>query len=151
MRTIGYKKKGLLGLYIFTTIISVVVILMGISMFASYTRKIPAVILPVLLLLVMGVVILIISLRIVNTYKKTPDECIRIINEEEVEIVNNVTLNIKEITDISYRRASAKGIQYKWGDITIKTKDNAYKVRYVSECEEVSKELTKLMYISKNM
>ncbi len=151
MRTIGYKKKGLLGLYIFTTIISVVVILMGISMFASYTRKIPAVILPVLLLLVMGVVILIISLRIVNTYKKTPDECIRIINEEEVEIVNNVTLNIKEITDISYRRASAKGIQYKWGDIIIKTKDNTYKVRYVSECEEVSKELTKLMYISKNM
>ncbi len=151
MRTIGYKKKGLLGLYLFTTIISVVIILIGISMFASYTRKIPAVILPVLLLLVMGVVILIISLRIVNTYKKTPDECIRIINEEEVEIVNNVTLNIKEITDISYRRASAKGIQYKWGDITIKTKDNAYKVRYVSECEEVSKELTKLMYISKNM
>ena len=56
---------------------------------------------------------------------------------------------VKAVNDVSYRRASAKGIQYRWGSVTLSTLYGKYKFGFVADCEEVSKRLTQLVYEEK--
>ncbi|MBQ8260413.1 MAG: hypothetical protein IJY97_12715 [Clostridia bacterium] len=70
-------------------------------------------------------------------------------NKGILHLPKNVTLDPKDIVDVSYRRARGRGITYHWGEITIITHLESFKFDYVADCEDVSKELTRMMYESK--
>ena len=61
----------------------------------------------------------------------------------------DVVLEFSDIVDVSYERASARGIQYKWGEVTVKTHLGSYRYGFISECESVAKRLTELMHKAK--
>lgn len=84
-------------------------------------------------------------------YLKTPPDAIILNFNKSISLPGyDVTLAMSEVTDISYRRASAKGIQYKWGKVIIKTQSKKYVVNYLSECENVAKQLTEEMFQYRN-
>ena len=68
------------------------------------------------------------------------------INNETIIIMKKIVLPINNIFDVSYKRASPKAHQYKCGTIII---NKNIKCKYVKNCEEVSKQLTYLMYMNK--
>ncbi len=63
-----------------------------------------------------------------------------------LHLPKNATVSPSEISDVSYRRASAKGFQYSWGTVTVTTYAETYKLRYVGDCEKVAKELLRMTY-----
>jgi hypothetical protein len=94
----------------------------------------------------MGLIVLITSLIIYIKYKKLPDCIILQDTEGCLYLPYGVAVKISDIIDVSYKKASAKGIQYKWGAIILTTRTARYKYGYVADCEDVSKMLTDMMY-----
>ncbi len=135
MKTIGYRKGGLGFLY-------GIVLLMGVGML---TAGITVMLHPVPI--VSGALLIVISLIILNGYFKTPYEAICLTDNDTVlELPKGVKINVGDITDVSYKRATAKGIQYKWGSVTVSTLGSSYTVGCIADCEEVAKEITRLKY-----
>lgn len=99
---------------------------------------------------IIGGVLLIVSAVILIQYFMIPP--IAIIRDERnrLHLPKGITLDPKDIVDVSYRRASAKGVQYKWGSIVIITATAKYKCRYIADCEHVSKIITDIVYKSKS-
>ncbi len=99
---------------------------------------------------IIGGVLFIVSAVILIQYFMIPP--IAIIRDERnrLHLPKGITLDPKDIVDVSYRRASAKGVQYKWGTLIIQTVTTKYKLRYIENCESVEKIITKMMYESKN-
>ncbi|MBO5702023.1 MAG: hypothetical protein J6S71_06260 [Clostridia bacterium] len=82
-------------------------------------------------------------------YLLSPYEIIRAGNDGMLYLPKDVVLDPRDIVDVSYDRASGRGFQYKWGEIIIITRIESFRFNYVSDCEDVSKELTRIMYESK--
>lgn len=101
--------------------------------------------------LFMGLLLFVVTLIIVIDYTKSPKTPIMVNKDNEIVLPRGILIKPEEITDVSYRRASGKGIQYRWGTVIITTNNHVYKYKYLKDCEEVSKVLTKLMYESKSM
>jgi len=70
-------------------------------------------------------------------------------DDNKLILPHGVTVSLYAVNDVSYRRASAKGIQYRWGSVTLSTLYGKYKFGFVADCEEVSKRLTQLLYKEK--
>ena len=139
MEIIAHKKRGIGLMYAFTLLLSLFMFL-----YAVFSRDNPA-----LIIIYLGALtIAVISLVIVIQYIKTPNEAI-IYDESknEIRLPSDVIIQVSDIVDLSYRRASAKGIQYKWGSVVIKTITNRYIVRYLANCEAVYKRLIELKYM----
>lgn len=139
MEIIAHKKRGIGLMYAFTLLLSLFMFL-----YAVFSRDNPA-----LIIIYLGALtIAVISLVIVIQYIKTPNEAI-IYDESknEIRLPSDVIIQVSDIVDLSYRRASAKGIQYKWGSVVIKTITNRYIVRYLANCEAVCKRLIELKYM----
>ena len=79
-------------------------------------------------------------------YILTPYEIIKADENGILYLPKGVRIDPRDIVDVSYRRARAKGINYKWGKIIIATRVERYTFDYVEDCEEVSKKLTRIMY-----
>ena len=79
-------------------------------------------------------------------YICTPYEIIKADENGILYLPKDVRIDPQDIVDVSYRRARAKGINYKWGKIIIATRVERYTFDYVEDCEEVSKKLTRIMY-----
>jgi len=75
-----------------------------------------------------------------------PYEIIKADENGILYLPKGVRLDPKDLVDVSYRCARAKGIRYKWGKIILATRVERYTFDYVEDCEEVSKELTRIMY-----
>lgn len=115
--------------------------------FAAFTKEFEAhYLIPILLAIV---IIAIFSYNIVK-YLRVPYEIVTVDNKGMLHLPKNVTLDPKDIIDVSYRRARGKGITYYWGEITIITRLESIEFDYVADCEDVSKELTRMMYESRN-
>lgn len=99
-------------------------------------------------LLIAGIITDIISLIILIDYFRVPYAPISI-NEKSILLPKNTVLSLNDILDVSYRRASAKGIQYRWGTIVISSTMGTYKYRYISDCEDVAKDLLRMVYEEK--
>lgn len=70
-------------------------------------------------------------------------------DQADVVLHQGIVIRPNELVDVSYKRASAKGFQYRFGTVIIQTTGATYKFRYLKNCEKVSKELSKLMYQNK--
>lgn len=103
------------------------------------------------MVLIFGFVFILIDGIILALYATTPAEAI-ILNPDKSVFLrkDNVNLSMAEIVDISYKKASARGIQYKWGKVIISTASTRYSVNYISECENVAKYLVNEWYGYRN-
>ncbi len=137
---VAKKKAGLLPLYGIVLLFGLVII------FAACTKEFEVhYLIPILFSLI---IIALQSYNIVK-YVRVPYEIIIVDNKGMLHLPKEVTLDPKDIIDVSYQCARAKSITYEWGSVTIFTHLESIKFDYVDHCEEVSKELTRMMYESK--
>ena len=130
MRVIAERKNALLFLYIFCLIVGIISFLLG--LFFNYKGNGLEMIMP-------GIVLIGISLYFVIRIATTPKEIIVYDKDNKtIIIMKKIVLPINNIFDVSYKRASPKAHQYKWGTIII---NKSIKCKYVKNCEEVSKQL----------
>ncbi len=141
MNVIAKKTEGLGLLYSFTALIGLV--LVGIGVFYDTTST-------SLLTASLGVALVAISCYHVVIFCRTPGEIITVDSKGILHLPNNVTLDPADLTDVSYKRARGKGFQYRWGEIVLFTHLDSYKFNFVDDCEDTTKELTRMMYESKN-
>ena len=135
-KTIAYKKHSAGIVYIILAIIGIACTLYGIMGADS-----PFVI--------VGIITAACGIILSLQYLSTPSQIIILGENDTLILPDGVTLPLSEVTDVSYRRASARGIQYRWGSVKLSTHSNTYKFGFVAECEDVAKELTHLMYNAK--
>lgn len=131
MRVLATKSSGVGVLYVFTCIIGLLFLFFGI--YKIYY-------------LIMGLALTLTSFFIVIDYFRTPGIPIMINEQNELILHHGIIIKPDEILDVSYRKATAKGKQYHWGKVTIKTKKETYIYRYINDCEDVCMDITKIMY-----
>ncbi len=101
------------------------------------------------LLIILGIFMAALAGYTIVRYLRTPHTIITVDNKGILHLPKDVTLDPKDIIDVSYRCARGKSITYKWGEVIIITHLESFKFDYVDGCEDVSKELTRMMYESK--
>ena len=141
MEVIAKRKKGIWLLYVFTLIVALFI--PTISTIVPKGNGIAFVIFSPIWL-----TISIISIVILVQYKYTPDNAILYNKSEKAIYVRNTRIYLNEIEDLSYVRAHARGIRYKWGTVKIKTNNSKHVVRYIADCKNVCERLTHLKYTS---
>lgn len=138
MRTtiIAYKKHSVGVFYIILTVVGVMMVISAIA-----EKLLP--------LGIIGALLTIISAVLSIRFLLLPSDIIVLSDDGTLILPKGVTVSLESISDVSYRRASAKGIQYRWGSITLSTYYGSYKYGSVSDCEEVSKQLTQMVFEAK--
>ena len=134
--TLAYKKHSAGAIYIIITIIGAISTLAGVA-----TDDIK--------FLIMGITLVIAGGIFAVQYLTLPSEIIVLCEDGTLLLPKGVTIKLGELIDISYRRASARGIQYRWGSVTLCTRLGSYKFGFVADCEDVAKQLTELMHKQK--
>ena len=134
--TIAYKKHSAGILYIILTFVGVVMLI------SAITEKI-------LPLGIMGALLTIISTVLSIRFLSIPSNIIVLSEDDTLVLPKGVIVSLESISDVSYRRASAKGIQYRWGSITLSTYYGSYKYGFVSDCEDVAKQITQMVFEAK--
>ncbi len=132
---VAKKTEGILLMYGFVAFCGLFLIAIGIA--ESFWLVIP------------GIVMAAMAGYNIVGYLCLPYEIITVDNRGILHLPKDVTLDPKDIVDVSYRRASGRGYQHEWGSVTIFTHVESFKFDYVDNCEDVSKELTRMMYESK--
>ncbi len=140
MNVIAKKTEGIVLMYSFSLLVGLMLIGIG----AAYAETAE------ILMILLGIALAIISGYHIVKYLQLPHDVITVDNQGILHLPHDVTVNPADLTDVSYKRASGKGFQYKWGEIVLFTHIDSYKFDYVDNCEETAKELTRLMYESKN-
>ena len=82
-------------------------------------------------------------------YLSLPSAIIVLSEDSTLILPKGVTVPLEAVCDVSYKRARAKRFQYRWGKIILETRLGRYKFNFVSDCEEVAKHLTRLIYETK--
>ncbi len=136
MEVIAQKKTGVGIMYLACTFLGLIFFGMGISD-------------GIIVIGLLGLVLSIISGYIFFEYVSLPYDVIKVDTEGNLHLPKSKVIPLCDITDISYRRASAKGVQYKWGSVTIRTHLEKFKYGYIKDCEEVAKQLTEMMHRAK--
>ena len=134
MDVIAHKKSGVGFMYLACTLLALIIIGLGIGTHTAFA------------LVPMGLAIGGFSGYIFVDYARLPYDVISIDRENNLILPKGNTVNIKDVLDVSYKRATARGIQYRWGTIKLKTRLGDFKYGYIADCEEVSKQLTDMMY-----
>lgn len=130
---IAERKTGAGMLYIVITSIGLMLICLG-AIYSSW---------PCALL---GCAFTLICIYLVIDFFRTPGVVAWIDCDGELNLGRVGKINPSEISDVSYRRASAKGIQYRWGSLTVTTYAGRHKYGFVADCEDAAKRLTELMH-----
>ncbi len=134
--TIAYKKHSAGILYIILTFVGIMMLI------SAITEKI-------LPLGIMGALLTIISTVLSIRFLSLPSDIVVLSEDGTLILPKGVTVSLESISDVSYRRASAKGIQYRWGSITLSTYYGSYKYGFVSDCEDVAKQITQMVFEAK--
>ena len=134
--TIAYKKHSAGIVYIILTFVGVMLLISAIA-----EKLIPMGIIGGLLTVVSAVL----SIR----FLMLPSNIIVLSDDDTIILPKGITVPLDSISDVSYRRASAKGIQYRWGSVTVSTYYGSYKYGFVADCEDVSKQLTQMVFEAK--
>ncbi len=132
---LAYKKHSAGVIYIILTIVGIAMLILGLS-----DKNYP--------MAICGAIFAIMGALLSVQYLSLPSSII-ILSDDTLILPKGVTVSLDSISDVSYRRASASGIRYHWGSITISTYHGVYKYRFVADCETVSKRLTQLVYEAK--
>lgn len=131
MKILATKSTKIGFLYIFSLVISIIFSLGGFY---------------VIYLLYAGISVALVSLGIVIDYFCTAKNPIILSDKNQLILPKGIVLELADIIDVSYKRATAKGIQYKWGTVKITSTKGEFKFRYLENCEDVAKTLLKLIY-----
>ena len=134
--TIAYKKHSASIVYIILTFVGVMLLISAIA-----EKLIPMGIIGGLLTVVSAVL----SIR----FLMLPSNIIVLSDDNTIILPKGITVPLDSISDVSYIRASAKGIQYRWGSVTVSTYYGSYKYGFVADCEDVSKQLTQMVFEAK--
>lgn len=134
--TIAYKKHSAGILYIILTVVGVMMLI------SAITEKL-------LPMGIIGALLTIISTVLSIRFLSLPSDIIVLSDDGTLILPKGVTVSLESISDVSYRRASAKGIQYRWGSITLSTYYGSHKYGFVSDCENVAKQLTQMVFEAK--
>lgn len=134
--TIAYKKHSAGILYSILTFVGVMMLI------SAITEKI-------LPLGIMGALLTIISAVLSIRFLSLPSDIVVLSEDGTLILPKGVTVSLESISDVSYRRASAKGIQYRWGSITLSTYYGSYKYGFVSDCEDVAKQISQMVFEAK--
>ena len=134
--TIAYKKHSAGIVYIILTFVGVMLFISAIA-----EKLIPMGIIGGLLTVVSAVL----SIR----FLMLPSNIIVLSDDNSIILPKGITVPLDSISDVSYIRASAKGIQYRWGSVTVSTYYGSYKYGFVADCENVSKQLTQMVFEAK--
>ena len=134
--TIAYQKHSAGILYIILTFVGVMMLI------SAITEKI-------LPLGIMGALLTIISTVLSIRFLSLPSDIVVLSEDGTLILPKGVTVSLESISDVSYRRASAKGIQYRWGSITLSTYYGSYKYGFVADCEDVAKQITQMVFEAK--
>ena len=132
-KTIAYKKQSAGILYIVITFVGIGVLVAGVASHHTIAT-------------LMGVLIAILGGVFAVQFCSLPSRIIVLTDNETLLLPKGKSVPLGTIHDVSYSRASARGIQYSWGSVTISTYSDTYKYGFVANCEDVAKELTRLMY-----
>lgn len=79
-------------------------------------------------------------------YLRTPMRPFFVDEHDRLVLHDGSVLDMKDVWDVSYRRATGRGVQYSWGSITIASGRGTLKYRYICDCEELAKSLLRLAY-----
>lgn len=79
-------------------------------------------------------------------YLRTPMRPFFVDEHDRLVLHDGSVLDMKDVWDVSYRRATGRGVQYSWGSITIASGLGTLKYRYICDCEELIKSLLRLAY-----
>ena len=135
MKVIAHKKDGMGLLYGFVVVMGIFLISLGIGLGLAG-----------IYLWLLGGLICGIGVYYVVKFLMLPSAIIMQDTDGILHLPKGVTVSPADIIDVSYRRASARGLQYAWGSVNIKTHTDEYKYGFVAECEDAAKELTDIMY-----
>lgn len=136
--TIAHKAHGAGCMYIIVAVLGLISIIYG---FIGQSSSLG--------FILIGVVATVLCSFYSFRYLSLPSAIIVLTDNNTLLLPKGVTVALEELCDVSYKRASAKGIQYRWGAITLTTRSGVYKYDFVCDCEEVSKHLTRQMYAIK--
>lgn len=131
MKTVATRSSVVGFLYVICLLIGI--IMLGLGFFEMY-------------FLIVGIILTPISLYIVIDYFKTPKTPIMINEHNEIVLHQSITIKPEDLIDISFKRATGKGVWYKWGTVKITTKTEVYEYKYLNDCEQVNKDLIKNMH-----
>ena len=127
---VGKRSGGVGILYSVIEVLFLAIVLWGWGMFRNESD---------VRVLLLGLVFLGVTGVILFRYFTTPAEAIILNEDNSIYLAKfDLTLSMEEIRHISYKRARAKGIEYKWGKVIIETDSKKYKTDYLSYCEEVA-------------
>ncbi len=134
MEVIARKRAGIGAMYLFVTVVGVCMMVFGIGATTIYFA-------------LLGILLTAIGIYIYAGYIALPTDVIVLEQDGVLRLPKGITLNIGDLWDVSYKCATAKGIQYKWGTVILRANAGiVYKYGYVAECESVAKRLTEMMY-----
>lgn len=131
MKILATKSTKIVSLYIFCLIMGIIILFIGFYITYAFF---------------LGILLTLISLGIVIDYFHTSKTPIMLNDKNQLILPKSIILELSDIKDVSYRRASARGIQYKWGTVKIISTKGEFKFRYLENCEEVAKAILKLVY-----
>ena len=137
MEVIARKREGIGAMYLFVTVAGICMLVFGIGATTLYYA-------------LLGILLTAVGIYIYAGYVALPTDVILLEQGDVLRLPKGITVNIGELADVSYKCATAKGRQYKWGTVILRTKfGTVYKYGYIAECESVSKRLTEMMYAAR--
>lgn len=131
MKILATKSTKIVSLYIFCLVMGIIISFIGFYITYAFF---------------LGILLALISLGIVIDYFHTSKTPIMLNDKNQLILPKGMILELSDIKDVSYRRASARCIQYKWGTVKIFSTKGEFRFRYLENCEEVAKTILKLVY-----
>ncbi len=136
-KTIAYKKQSAGILYIIVTLLGTILLISAIT-----AKEIP--------LILISAVLVLTSLILSVQFLRLPSEIIILSDDDMLILPKGVTIPLDSVIEVSCKRASAKGLKYRWGSVTLSTYSEKYKFDFVDDCENVTIQLNKLVRKAKN-
>lgn len=99
-----------------------------------------------LIYLLGGIAVAIVSIFMLIGYFSTPRILISLNSDGNLVLPKNVIVSTNEIHDISYKKAFSKAAAHNWGTVVLETDKGIFSLKYIDDCEEVCKTLTKLTF-----
>ena len=141
-RTIAYKKQSV-------GILNGIMMVVGLGMFVASFVLNGEVLGYLDKMRMVGAIAAIVGLVETVRYLLVPVSIVILEDGDTLCLPKGIRIPLTAVYDVSYRRASARGLQYYWGSITLSTSQGRYKYDFVEDCESASKYLTKLVYDAK--
>ena len=135
-KVIAYKKQSAGILYIICTVFFILIL----AKVIGSTEMTGEDVFLILSLSVITVSALVLSVQ----FLLLPSELIILANQQTLILPKGVTVSLDSIDEVTFKRATAKGARYRWGSVTILTREGKYKIHYVTDCQDVAIKLNQL-------